>query len=299
MSGTNILYVELDTKKSDGIKNPEFLKKVSTLQETLTGDGEICSSISIAQIIKKMHLEFSGSHAIPDSSNTIAQYLLLLDGSSYERFWDYPNQKANITIFGRINDYRSWTSLLNSINTYVNDNLPDVETTIGGELFLSRHTLDLLRTDQVKSFITALILIFVVSVVLFKSLKKGITVTAPIILAVLINYGILGFCKIPISVSISISSSIILGIGIDYAIHLQSKFDSLKTTLNARDVIPGVFISAGKAILWNVAVVTAGFLTLLFSQMPPNQNLGLVCALGVTASFVSSIIVLPVFLSGR
>ena len=106
------------------------------------------------------------------------------------------------------------------------------------------------------------------------------------------NYAILGFCKIPISTSVSIFSSVILGIGIDYAIHLQSKFDFLRGKMEISEVIPNICMTAGKAILWNAVVIT-GFLILLFSEMPPNQKLGLVCSLGVATSFISSFLVVP------
>ena len=94
-------------------------------------------------------------------------------------------------------------------------------------------------------------------------------------------------------------SAIILGIGIDYAIHLQNKFDVLIKTMDEEEAILRVFTTAGKAIFWNVLVVVAGFLTLIFSQVPPNQKLGLICALGVTSSFIASVILLPVFLVRR
>jgi predicted RND superfamily exporter protein len=70
--------------------------------------------------------------------------------------------------------------------------------------------------------------------------------------------------------------------------------------MEIKDVVPGVFISAGKAILWNAVVVTGGFLTLVLSQMPPNQKLGLICSLGIITSLISSFLVVPVlFVRGK
>lgn len=69
------------------------------------------------------------------------------------------------------------------------------------------------------------------------------------------------------------------------AIHLQNKFDVLKNDMDLEDAFLGIFKTAGKAIVWNGVVVTAGFLTLIFSQMPPNQKLGLICSLGIATKF--------------
>lgn len=300
LSGTNILYLELDTGDPGGIKNPDFLKKVVQLQKRIQTFEVVGGSISVAQIIKKMNLELNEKYDVPDSSDAIAQYMMLLEGSTYERFWDYSYQKINIVIFSKKSDYRTGAASLPAIESYIQKYLPDVKATFGGEFILSYHWVNLLRTDQLKSFLTSLVLIFLVSSGIFWSFRKGIIVTAPIVLAVAMNYGIMGFCKIPLSVSVSICSSIILGIGIDYAIHLQSRFDILSKRMEIKDVVPGVFISAGKAILWNAVVVTGGFLTLVLSQMPPNQKLGLICSLGIITSLISSFLVVPVlFVRGK
>jgi predicted RND superfamily exporter protein len=299
ISGTNILYVELDTQTPNGIKNPDFLKKVAQFQKGLKAVDYIGGSISIAQIIEKMNLEFNGTYDIPDSSNAIAQYILLLDGTTHERFWDYSYQKVNILIFTNNLGYINGTSMLDGIRSYLNEYLSGIKVTFGGEIFLSHHCVDLLRTDQLKSFFTSLALIFLVSSGVFWSFRKGIIVTTPIIVAVLMNYGILGFLKLPISISVSIVSSIIMGIGIDYAIHLQSKFDFLSDKMETEDAIPSTFLTAGKAILWNAAVVISGFLILIFSEMPPNQKFGLVCVLGVATSLISSFLVVPAVLSAK
>ena len=299
LSGTNILNLELDTGMADGIKNPEFLKKVAKFQKQLNTIDWIGGSISFAQIIEKMNSELNGKHEIPDSRNAIAQYLLLLDGSTYERFWDHLHQKIAVTIFIREVDYIGGTIILSEIKSFLNKYLPDTKTTFGGEYMLTYHWVDLLKVDQIKSFLTSLILIFLVSSGVFWSFRKGVVVTAPIIMAVMINYGIMGFCGIPLSVSVSVCSSIILGIGIDYAIHLQNKFDVLRNEMDLEDAFCGIFRTAGKAIVWNAVVVIAGFLTLIFSQIPPNQKLGLVCSLGIATSLFSSFLVVPVFLISK
>ena len=299
LSGTNMLYVELDTGTPNGIKEPAFLKQVVQFQKELETIDGIGGFLSIAQIIEKMNSEISGEYSIPDSSEAVAQYMLLLGGSTYERFWDYSYQKINIVMFGTKGDYRAGSTVLSAIQACLKENLPGIRATLGGDYMLSYHRVNLLRTDQVKSFMTSLILIFLVSSLMFWSFRKGAIVAVPILMAVVMNYGIMGFCKIPLSVSVSICSAIILGIGIDYTIHLQSKFDVLSKKMETKDAIPNIFTSTGKAIVWNAAVVIAGFLVPLFSHMPPNQKFGLICSLGVATSLLSCFLVVPALLSTR
>ena len=298
LSGTNTLYLELDSGSPGGIKDPAFLEGLLRFQESMDGVKGIGGSISIADIIVKLNRELRGQSTVPQSPEAIAQYLLLLEGSTYERFWDYDYQKVNIVMFVKTADYQSGTVIFPAIKSFRKKHLPDAGLTLGGEVMLSFHWVNLLRTDQIKSFLTSLVLIFFVSFSVFFSLRKACIVTAPIVLAVAMNYAIMGFCGIPLSVAVSIFSSIIMGIGIDYAIHLQSKYDILSGKLPPEDVLPGIFLTAGKAVLWNAFVVVGGFLTLTLSNMPPNQKLGIICSLGIFTSAAASFLVIPVFLIG-
>ena len=299
MAGTNIFYIELDTRSPDGIKNPNLLKNLVKFHDEMDKFDGIGSSISMAKIIQKMNLEFAGQYTIPDSANTISQYLLLLDGSSHETLWDYPYQKINITVFSKEGDYLSAIPFFKSVKSSLKRLFPNATVTFGGELLLSSHSVDLLKKDQLKSFLTSLVLILLISATIYRSLRRGIIVTSPILMAVCICFGILGFSKTPIGVAVSVFSSIILGIGIDYAIHMQNKFDLLKGKVRISEAVPNMYVTAGKAVFWNAVVVIAGFLILIFSEMPPNQKLGLVCALGVTTSLVSSFLVVPALISTK
>ena len=53
---------------------------------------------------------------------------------------------------------------------------------------------------------------------------------------------------------------------------------------------------SGKAILINVLSVTGGFLVLLFSQMVPLKNFGLLVAISMIGSGMGSLTLLPVIL---
>ncbi|MFC1591989.1 MMPL family transporter, partial [Thermodesulfobacteriota bacterium] len=294
MAGTNILYIELDTGAPDGIKDPSFLQRADRFLDAARQLDGVAGGITLMQIVKKMNLELKGSESIPGSAAAVAQYLMLLEGTTYERFWDYDYQKTNLILFFKKSDYRTGVENFPVLDSLLRKHLPGTAASYGGEVVLSYHWVNLLKPDQLKSFFTSLALIFLVSSLVFWSPRKGLIVTAPIVMAVAMNYGIMGFCGISLSVAVSITSSIIMGIGIDYAIHLQSKFDILSRTQSLRDALPTIFTTAGKAIIWNALVVIGGFGTLLLSQMPPNQKLGMICSLGIATSVIASFLVVPV-----
>jgi predicted RND superfamily exporter protein len=91
--------------------------------------------------------------------------------------------------------------------------------------------------------------------------------------------------------------SIALGIGIDYSIHIISGLNShLKNHGNAEKAIEETIMAKGKAVIVNVVSVAAGFLVLLFAQIVPIQNFGLLIAISMFGSGLGALTLLPVIL---
>ena len=107
----------------------------------------------------------------------------------------------------------------------------------------------------------------------------------------------MGFTGISLDIATVLVASIALGIGIDYSIHVISGFNSLlKETGDAEKAIEDTLMKGGKAVVINVISVAAGFLVLLFSQIVPLQNFGMLVALSMFGSGLGSLTLLPVIL---
>jgi hypothetical protein len=224
---------------------------------------------------------------------------MLLDGSSYGTFWDHSYSRIRIAVFCRMDDYVNGCALLSFIRSYVRRHLPHVTATYGGEIMVCNHWVSLLPRDTALNFASSLCTVFLVLWLFHRSFWKAVVVAAPVALAVAMNFGILGFCGVPLGIATSMFSSIILGVGVNYGIHFQSEFDWLRSRKNGRDPILGTFGLAGKAILWDAAIVISGFLVLVFSRMPPNQTVGLMVSLGMATALVSSFLVVPALISTK
>jgi len=212
---------------------------------------------------------------------------------SYRDFWDFEHRKARVTVFCNRGDYRSGTLILATLRELLSSLLPDADFRLGGDFTVIHHWLSTLASDQVRSLLVAFALIFGMASWLFRSARKGAVVSAPIVLAVVLNFGVMGLTGVALSVTTSMVSSVVFGVGIDYAIHLQSKRDHMPPGLEAEQMAVRVFETAGSAIVWDVVVVVTGFLVLVFSSMPPIRKIGLIASLGITTSAVSSLLLVP------
>jgi hypothetical protein len=143
----------------------------------------------------------------------------------------------------------------------------------------------------------ALAFIYIIFVLQLKSFRFGFVGLVPIVLTVCIMFGIMGFCKIPLDVATVLTGSIAMGIGIDYAIHFSVRFKSFFLGGDSpADAVMNTLRTTGKAIVINVAAVTAGFVTLLFARMVPMQRFEVLIAVAMIGSGMGALTTLPALL---
>jgi predicted RND superfamily exporter protein len=289
--GPMVLYIEMDTGEDDGIKEPQFLESLMRLEEGVKKLPSVGGTLSVAKILRKVHREFTGTDTVPQKKGASALFLMLMEGKSYDNLWRPPYRRCLVHSFCRTDDYVIGRRDFPVLQGMVDEHLPGVVVSYGGDFALSYHWVRLLISSFAKAFSGSAVLVFLAVLLFSRSLRFSVLTITPILLALLLNFGVMGLLGIPFGVATSMFSSIILGIGIDYAIHLQSKLDALGGA--GAQAARLAFASAGKAILWDAVVVISGFSVLLLSEMPPTRILGIMVALGMGASFVATYLLLP------
>ena len=93
-------------------------------------------------------------------------------------------------------------------------------------------------------------------------------------------------------------TSITIGIGIDYAIHATQRFRLVadKTGDIARAVAETISHTGG-ALLIAALTTSLVFGILVLAPIPPQQRFGLILAITITYSFLTSVLFLPLFLA--
>ena len=159
-------------------------------------------------------------------------------------------------------------------------------------------TMDIsLIRSQISSITIAIIVMVLVVGLILRSFASGIYAALPIIATIIILFGIMGFTGIPLNMATVLVASVALGIGIDYSIHVISHFNhSIKKGNNLNRALNDTILISGKAIVINVASVSAGFLVLLFSEMVQLQYFGLLIAISMIGSSLGALTLLPVIL---
>jgi len=154
-----------------------------------------------------------------------------------------------------------------------------------------------LLKSQMGSLSIAIFFVIILVGLIMRSLPKGIYATLPIIVAIIILFGVMGYAGISLNIATVLVASVALGIGIDYSIHVISYFNhSFKINGDLNKAIEDTIMISGRAIVINVFSVSGGFLVLLFSEMVPLQYFGLLIALSMVGSSLGALTLLPVIL---
>jgi len=117
------------------------------------------------------------------------------------------------------------------------------------------------------------------------------------VVTILFLLGFMGIFGIPLDIATVLVGSIALGIGIDYSIHITSGVNShLNGAASIEEAIEKTLMLSGKAVIINAMSVAMGFLVLVFAQIVPFQNFGLLVAISMLGSSIGALTLLPVIL---
>jgi uncharacterized protein len=156
-----------------------------------------------------------------------------------------------------------------------------------------KHLGDSLISSQIQSFLIALAFIYILLILQTGSIIGGFISMVPIVVTVIMNFGLMGYTGIALDVATVLAASVALGIGIDYSIHFTMRFRSYYVEGHPGEALEKTLETTGKAILINMISVTIGFLTLVFSHLVPLRQFGILVAVTMISSGIGAVTLLP------
>jgi hypothetical protein len=138
------------------------------------------------------------------------------------------------------------------------------------------------------------VFVFILVAIVFGSLVAAFVPMASIILSIIWLYGAMGYLHLPISTLAGGVAAMVIGIGVDFSIHLRNKFEyERKKGESLEYAIEETMANTGYVLTIVTAVTAIAFLTFLLGRMPEMGRFGLLMALGVTLAFILSVVGLP------
>ena len=176
------------------------------------------------------------------------------------------------------------------------------KVSVTGDEIVTVMTEKTLNEGQTKSLLLTIISSFIILILIFylrdKSITLGIITAIPIIFCVSWILGSMYLLGLSLNVMTITIASLTVGLGVTYGIHISHRFvEEVEKNGDIEKAAHRTINSTGVSLFGAAATTIAGFALLSFSLMPPLQQFGEMTALTILFAFVSSVFILPSFLT--
>ncbi|MEM9038039.1 MAG: MMPL family transporter [Actinomycetota bacterium] len=177
--------------------------------------------------------------------------------------------------------------------------LPDgVTTELGGEAYLNLVWQDEMVDGMLRAFLSTLVVVAVLLVLLFRSVRWAVLAMIPVVWTVIVVYGVIGYSGRDYDMPIAVLSTLVLGIGVDFAIHFVARFRALLDELgDPHGALSHFFDEPARALTRNALVIAVGFLPLVLSSLVPYVVVGVLLSAILVVSWLATVTVLPALAS--
>ena len=309
--------IVIDSGTVDGIKDPAFLTMIEQFREWLVSDENhhlnIGRTESFSDFIKTMHMAMNNDdvsfYKIPENRWDIIDYLEIYSGDDedsdgrfdeFEPFVDVDFRHCNL--LARLcekEEYHVGTTeisrIADQIAVYLDEHLPEgVSYTISGFPMMNVKLVHYIVTGQLQSLFLSLLVVGLIVALLFRQIKAGPLALIPMSVAVIINFGVMGWLRINLDMATSVIAAITIGIGVDDTIHFLNTFRHNRAQgWNVDETIRRTLAVSGKAILFTSLALVFGFSILTTSNFLPIALFGILTATTMINTTIGALLVLP------
>ncbi len=289
---------------SGDIKDPVVMKKIDELTHHLKVSEGVGSVYSISDVVREMSKALyepteEGYDMIPSSGEAIAQMFELYNMSGnpddFKQLMNFENTRAHLLV--RLSDPENKTvrHLRDDIKSFT-AGFP-ARVTTGGYAFIMNDFAQKIINGQVSSLVFALITVFILLAIIFRSVKGGLTGSIPLAASILIQFGVMGITGVAIDAATALLSSIMIGVGVDFTIQFLWRYKiELGKGLTPPEAVSATYRTTGRSIVINGLSVMAGFSATFLSGFLSIRFFGYLTLLAIGSCLLYAIIVMPAFM---
>ncbi|MCU0379073.1 MAG: MMPL family transporter [Bacteroidales bacterium] len=289
---------------SGDILDPNVMKSIDDLTEYLRQKDGVGNVFSISDVVREMSkaLYDPGQEEydrIPYSGDAIAQmfelYNMSGDPDDLKQLINFENTRAHLLIRLSKPENEIIRNLRDDIASITVD-FPAKITTGGYAIIMADFAQNVIE-GQVSSLLFALLTVFVLLSVIFRSVKGGLIGSIPLAASIMIQFGVMGFTGIALDAATALLSSIMIGVGVDFTIQYLWRYNSeLRSGLSHTEATARTFRTTGRTIMINALSVMAGFSATFFSGFLSIRFFGYLVLLSIGSCLLCAIIVIPAFM---
>ena len=277
---------------------PDMLATVDQLQTYLESQSELGKSVSLANLERVARTYNDGK---PLSYLFLTAILGKVPDEARNSFiapYSDP-ESGQIRISTRLHETGptyDLNELIAGIENFAVDemNLPAEKIHVTGVAVLFDNMLQKLVRSQISTLGFVVGATFLMFALLLRSFPLALVGLVPNILAALVIMAFMGYARIPLDLMTITIASIVIGIGVDDAIHYLHRYqEEIDAGAAPIDAVLATHRSIGSAMYFTTFTVIVGFAVLLFSRFMPTVYFGALAALAMLLALVANLTLLP------
>ena len=291
---TAMIAIEIDPqyKNSDEIRdvrNPEVIKYLYLLGESIALVDDVTSVTSAASILKQIN-----DNHLPKTKNQIISLVKNTSILSNYISSDYKMTLVKITLADDFDEDEIIDDLTKVIDEVSKPST--VKVAIAGQTLAMPIVTQQLGSDMSRTSRISLIGILIVLFLIFRSIRFGLIPLATIGVGVLWAFGFIGLIGMGMNSATSGVISMIMGIGIDFGIQTVTRF---RQELKKSDPEQAMFITLNATFTPMATTTLAaliGFRAMSWGELTMMADMGTMMSYGIAACFLAAITVVPAIL---
>lgn len=304
MDGLRGFELVIDSGKAEGVKDPEFLRRLDAYMEWLRKEPEITNVKSIMEVIKKMnkllHEENEEYYKIPDSNKAVAEILFLYtlglpQGMDLNNQITLDNRRLRMRVIWTIETSKETEIKVN----YLTEKAKEFGITAeaGGNLPIYMVMNTIVVSSFFKSMAMALLLVSLLLLFVFRDFWISFFSMLPNTIPLAMGGAVMFFLGKYVDIGTSLVYTVCLGIAVDDTIHFVASYKNYRADgLTQMDAIIETFHITGKALVVTTLLLVAGFGSFAFADFVPNRNFGMLCSIILTLALLTDLLFLPALL---
>ena len=293
--------VMIEFNESDALKNPVNMKRIESLEQKLgtlqltkiSGDKPRVQSVTrlVKEMNRTLNADSTEYYKIPDAQDMLTQLLFLYEISDADALFermdeDYKTTYIHIELSGY--DAKKIVEDLDSAKSYAAQIFPDAKTSIVGEVVNYAEMNGKLVNGLLRSFGGSFVIIAIMMILAFGSIKAGLIGMIPNVAPVLLIGGVMGYSGMPLDMITMIVMPMILGIAVDDTIHMNNHIKyGYERTGSYKKALLLSYREIGKTMGMTTFILCAMFFVFIFSPMGALHNVGLLSIIGLAAALVA------------
>jgi hydrophobe/amphiphile efflux-3 (HAE3) family protein len=276
--------------ESDDVLNLETLRYLERLEGEIANERYITGTSSIVSLLQQRN-----GGTLPRSSAEVNAIRASVPAEIASQY--IPSNLLTISVItlepGLSQETKN--SVLENLEAIValSNPPPGVHVVITGEPAFQQQMGEEMGTSMGTLILVAMVLMVVAVGLLFSHVRYRFLPVGIVAGGLILTFGAVGYARYPITMVAIAAFPVLIGVGIDYAINIHSRFDEEARKASLEEAAWITITKSGPSILFAMLSTSMGFVALWISPVPMIAGFGIVCVIGVACCYLVALLAIP------